>query len=94
VGLGVEVSGDALYNETSVTLSYAENIDRFLMIIEGFNVGLSAKLQFAGFGNNKENEDDDKVKGARAGLDLTLARSGRLTATYRLLLSQKTHSHI
>lgn len=72
VGFGVAVSGDKLYEEKQFILSYAENLDRFLMIIEGFNVGVSAKLQFAGFGNNTENEDFEKVKGSAGGFGLDI----------------------
>lgn len=73
VGLGVIVSGDTLFDEKTIFLSYSEKLDWLIgrFGIKGLCVGASFKLQFAGFGNNIDGSPD-RAQGSAGGFGLDL----------------------
>ncbi len=73
VGLGVIVSGDTLFDEKTILMSYSEKLDWLIgrFGIKGLCLGASFKLQFAGYGNNIDGAAD-RVQGSAAGCGLDL----------------------
>jgi hypothetical protein len=72
-GLGVIVSGDTLFDEKTILLSYAEKFDWLLgrFGIKGLCLGGSLKFQFAGYGNNTD-PSPGSVQGSAGGMGLDL----------------------
>ncbi|MCE5300051.1 MAG: hypothetical protein LLG37_04155 [Spirochaetia bacterium] len=71
VGVGLIVSGDTLINEITMSLAYSENLDWLLKIIglKGLKLGATAKVQYAGYGNNTDGGEasDGKISGSAKG---------------------------
>ncbi len=67
VGAGIIVSGDEIFDEKTFILSYAENIDRFTFVLNGFSLGLNFKIMSAGFGDNYKPGTDERIKGNAIG---------------------------
>jgi hypothetical protein len=73
VGLGVIVSGDKLFDEKTILLSYSEKLDWLIgqFGIKGLCLGANVKFQFAGYGNETD-ETPDSVHGSSGGVGLDL----------------------
>ncbi|MFP4467018.1 MAG: hypothetical protein ACLFP1_08205 [Candidatus Goldiibacteriota bacterium] len=71
-GAGLSISGDEIFSEQKIILSYAEKLDRFVPLAKNLAVGVNMKILSAGFGTDYEAGGGDRITGSAFGLGFDL----------------------